>query len=63
MSDQTIYRCGWCGYPVASDGAYLPEVNDPDDASAYLRKHISAKVVQVNGVCCPEGDGEERADV
>jgi hypothetical protein len=52
----TIYRCGWCGYPVGKDGEYLSFVNDPDDASEYLKQNAAAEVVKVNGVCCPEGD-------
>lgn len=57
MSDP-IYRCGWCGWPVAADGSALVGMNDPDDASAYLKRNVGAAVVQVNGYCCPEGDGD-----
>lgn len=62
MSD-TIYCCGWCGWPVAAGGDALTFINDPDEATAYLKKHAAAKVVQVNGYCCPEGDGELRPSV
>jgi hypothetical protein len=61
MSDTTanvIYRCGWCGTPVEAGGALLAAEKrerwpHPDQ---YFAAHADARVVRVNGFCCPNGD-------
>ena len=55
-NEDVIYRCGWCGLPVDKDGHFLPDVNNYEEADEYLEKHKNAKVIHVNGDCCPYGD-------
>lgn len=56
MNDKTIYRCGWCGYPVSEYGTFLDDINTLQEADAYIEANSSAIVIQVNGECCPYGD-------
>jgi hypothetical protein len=51
-----IYRCGWCGRPVKEDGGSL-DINYEADANQYMLEHKDAEEVQVQGYCCPNGDG------
>ena len=60
MSNDVIYRCGWGGMPEDKNGGFLKNVNNYNDADEYLKKHKDAEVIQVNGECCPEGDGDWR---
>lgn len=60
--EDVIYRCGWCGLPVDKDGNFLRDVNNYKEADEYLKKHKNAKVIHVNGECCPEGDGSHLED-
>ncbi len=55
-----IYRCGWCGRPVQENGNELQGIIDDYDANQYLLNNINAEEIQVNGYCCPNGDGEYR---
>lgn len=52
-----IYRCGWCGRPVKEDGNALQGIIDEYDANQYLLKNLDSKEINVNGYCCPYGDG------
>ena len=52
-----IYRCGWCGRPTNSDGNVLDV-----DPGVYMANHADAMTVNVNGKCCPYGDGSHIDD-
>lgn len=56
---KTIYRCGWCGFPVNAVGGKLKSVGiSAMMAVAYLSDHAENPVENRNGFCCPNG-GEE----
>lgn len=58
----TIYRCGWCGFPVDRDGSQLHGVGTPAEANDYLAAHHGAREEHVNGFCCPGGDEQGQRD-
>jgi hypothetical protein len=47
---ESIYRCGWCGFPTDDKGQ--PLEMDNDAAYEYLEKHKDDINVSTNGHCC-----------
>jgi len=53
---EEIYRCGWCGWPCASDGTMLPLF--PDFAQLYVKINADKPTHLVHGSCCAEEQQE-----
>lgn len=51
-----LYRCGWCGSPTNKKGHCLT----PEQANAMTGDWNTAE--QIDGDCCPNGDGRVVVD-
>ena len=51
----TVYRCGWCGNVVDSDGSLLTRETRDENIRIIEKFKGEIKHVSVNGKCCPNG--------
>lgn len=52
----TIYRCGWCGNVVDSNGAEFSSEERAFKIKIHLKYRETITEIHVDGKCCPNGD-------